>query len=304
MPFPSPTLAPPALSFLQLSYGGLAFGGLAAGSTYQLQSLNIDMPGIAGGDVQRAIDLGEFAGQRVLPGRDITVVQAIRAPTALALDQAVQALGGVLGPTGATEAPLYLQLASGTFVCMARPAKHNCPIDLNRVQARGTVATTLFHATDPRWYAAPSRTATVGLPAPLGGLQFPASFPASFGGGGSGGILTAVNAGGFETRPVFIITGPCTKPTVQNLSLPGAPQLSFALQMAVGDTLTIDTDWRTVIYTTAGSTQASSRRNALQPGSTWFNLQPGASQIEFTTADGTQVPATLTVQSADAYLSL
>jgi hypothetical protein len=514
MPFPSPTLAPPALGLYQMSYGGLTFGGIAAGgsSPYQLQTLDLDMPDIATGDVQRAIDQGEFVGTDVLPGRDITIVQVVRAvaagfnpgPTMLpvlangvldpsfeydregsppgggwttygtnildvlnaadagagayvgslmcelaygsdlrlaqaqttayvpgesrtisafvwipagwnggqivldneymtgsgssnqasganmtltnqwqrihtvvnagavgfyggvcvraasaptsgpqyilldavmetagtilapygdgdssgwywtgtpgdstssnaprtpsitpvTVDQAAQALGGVLGPGGVTEAPLYISLPSGTFACMARPRKHNCPLDLNRVMAKATIATTLLHATDPRFYAAPSRTATVGLPTPAGGLLFPVTFPASFGGGGAGGLVTVVNAGRFEMRPVFIVTGPCTNPTITNLSIAGAPAVTFALSLSAGDTLVIDSDWRTAIYTTAGSTQGASRRNALTSNSTWFNLPPGANIIEFTTSDGMQVAGTLTVQSADAYLSL
>jgi hypothetical protein len=170
--------------------------------------------------------------------------------------------------------------------------------------AKATIATTLLHATDPRFYAAPSRTATVGLPTPAGGLLFPVTFPATFNGGGAGGLLTVVNAGRFEMRPMFIITGPCLNPTVANLSIAGAPAVTFALTMSAGDTLVIDCDWRTAQYTTAGSTQAASRRNTLVAGSTWFNLPPGSNIIEFTTADATQVAATLTVQSADAYLSL
>lgn len=305
MPFPSPSLAPPALNALQLSYRGLVFGGIAQAAAYQLQSLNVDMPAIASGDVQRAIDQGELAGMDVLPGRDITIVQVVQAATAAGLDTAVQALGGVLGPGGTTEAPLYVQMASGLFACMARPRKHNCPLDINRVLAKGTVATTLLHATDPRWYAAPSRTSTVGLAAPLGGLTFPVLFPVGFGGGGIGGFLNVVNAGPFECRPLLVITGPCTNPTVANLSIGGAPQLTFAITMAVGDTLTIDTDLQTVVYRTAGTSQGVSRRNALVAGSTWWNLPAvSTSTIEFTTADAMFVPATLTVQSADAFLSL
>lgn len=313
MPFPSPSLAPPALNLYQLSYGGLAFGGVGR-TVNQVQSMVIDMPDVAGGDVQRAMDQGEFVGLDVLPGKDVTIVQTIgranptgfpvTAAEALALDQAVQALGGVMAPGGVTERPLYLQLPSGLFACMCRPRRHSCPFDINRVMAGGVIATTMLHATDPRWYAAPSKTATVGLPAPAGGLSFPVSFPATFGGGGAGGILTVYNYGLFEMRPVLVIAGPCTNPVVSNLSIPGAPAIGVALTLAAGDTLTIGTDLRSIVFTAAGTSAGSSRRNALMSGSTWWNLPPGANQIEFTTGDAMQVAGTLTVQSADAYLTL
>lgn len=325
MGFPSPSLVAPSLSTYQCSYGGLTFGGLPGSGSYALQSLTFDMPNVASGDVQRAMDEGEFAGVDVLPGRDITIVQVVTGgyqqtgagvdttAKALAVDQAVQALGGVMFPAGATEPyPLYIQLPSGTFAAMCKPRKHNCPFDINRVFAGGVVATSLLHATDPRFYAAPSKSATVGLPAPAGGGTFNATFNYSFGGGGAGGTLNVVNAGYFEMRPVLVINGPCTNPVVSNLTISGAPWVGVNITLAAGDVLTIDMDWRTVTYTAAGTSQGASRQNALMTGSTWWNLQPyngpagigGPNVIEFTTSDGSQVAATLTVQSADAYLTI
>lgn len=235
------------------------------------------------------------------PGQSSSIPNA-----AVTLDTQRQALGAIMNVSGGTEFPLYLQLPSGCFACMARPKKYNPPpIDVSALVGGGGVANLMFHATDPRWYAAPSKTASVGLPAPLGGLTFNVTFPASFGGGGVGGLLNVTNAGPFEMRPVFVITGPCVNPRITNLSITGAPYLQFNLTLAAGDTLVVDTDFQTAVYTPAGSTIGSSRRNTRAPGSTWFNLQPsGVNQIEFNTADGTQVAGTLTVQSADAWLSV
>ncbi|HWF25180.1 MAG TPA: hypothetical protein VG275_07025 [Solirubrobacteraceae bacterium] len=319
MAFPSPSLAPPALSTYQLSYGGLVFGGVAPGSTYQLQGpLSIDMPDVASGDVQRALDQGEFKGLDVLPGADITIVQAVTCGSpigpagvteaqARALDAAVQDLGGVLGPGGVSEIPLWLQMASGTFCRLCRPRKHNCPLDINRVYAGVTIATTLLHSTDPRWYLAPSQqSAAVGLPAAVGGgLAIPAAVPWSLGAGSAGGLITVVNSGKFESRPLLIITGPCTNPVITNTSLPGSPWIGVTQALNAGDTLVIDTDWLSVVYTTAGSSAGSPRRNALMAGTTWWNLPANSSSvIEFSSADTAPVSGTLTVQSASAYLSL
>lgn len=304
MAFP-PVAAVPSLQTFQMSYGGVTFGGVVAGSTYQFQSLDgvLDVPAAVTADAQRDLDQGEFIGLDVLPGRDMTIQQVVRAATAAALDAARQALGAVLGPAGTTEQPLYLQLASGTFACMARPRRHVCPLDINTVLAKGTIATTQFHASDPRWYAVPTKQATVGLPGPLGGLTFPVTFPASFGGGGGGGILQVTNAGQFEMRPVLIVTGPCTNPRVTNLTLPGAPGIGFNLVMATGDTLVIDTDFQSVLYFTAGSALGASRRGSLTSDTVWWNLVPGLNQIELTTTDALGA-ALLTVQSADAWVSL
>jgi len=305
MPFPSPALSVPSLTTYELSYGGLKFGGIVAGSAYQLQRLGgLDTPPIITADQQRALDQGEFAGLDLSGGRDIPIDLVVRTD-GTSLDHARRALGAVMTPQGATEAPLWLQLPSGTFACMARPKKYSGPpVDVSSLVGGGGVANILMHATDPRWYSAPSKTQTVGLPAPLGGLGFPVTFPASFGGGGVGGILQVYNNGLFEMRPVLIFTGPCTNPSATNLSIAGAPTIGFTISLAAGDTLVVGTDFQSAVYTVAGSTAGSSRRNLLTPTSTWFNLPPGLNQIEFNTTDGTQVAGTLTVQSADAWLSL
>ena len=321
MPFPSPSLAPPAL--YQYSFGGLTFGGVAAGSTYQVQSATLDMPDVASGDVQRALDQGEMPGLDILPGVDLTIQQIVTTAglsrtgmpslaQAAAIDAACQALGGVMGPGGVTEIPLWYQMASGTYVRMCRPRKHNCPWDINRAMAGGATATSLLHSTDPRWYAAPSVSQMVGLPpAGVGGLHFTGSgavFGASgavFAAGGVGGQLTVVNSGQFESRPILLITGPCTNPVIANNSLPGNPWIGVNITLNPGDLLAIDTDWGSIVYTAAGSTLGTSRRNSLMYGTTWWNLpRQSANQIEFTTADVVTVASTLTVQSASAYLSI
>lgn len=305
MSFPAPSLAPPALAPYQLSYGGLTFGGVLQSSAYQLVSMNIDMPDIISGDVDRALDQGEFPGLDKLPGADITIVQNVKKDS-VSLDHAVQQLGGVFGPAGFIEAPLWLQLPSGTFCRLCKPRKHNCPLDINRVMAGGTIATTLLHSTDPRWYAAPSISQSVGLPAAIGGgLIIPATIPAVFGAGGVGGLLSVVNSGLFESRPVLVVTGPCTNPVIANTSITNAPQVGVNITLSAGDTLVIDMDWQSVVYTVAGSPAGSSRRNALTMGSTWWNLPANStSTLQFTSSDTTPVTGTLAVQSASAYLSL
>lgn len=305
MSFPSPSLSPPALQTYQLSYKGLTFGGVIQGAVYQLQELKgLDVPPVLAGDVQRALEQGEFAGLDLSAGRDVEIKQVVQTD-GTSFDHARQALSAAMAVAGVTERPLYVQLPSGVFACMARPRKHSGPsIDIVAVLAKGGVADTMLHATDPRWYAAPSKTQTVSLPAPLGGVSFPVSFDLSFGGGSTGGILQVENNGTFECRPILIFTGPCVNPVATNLSITGAPSLGFNITLAAGDTLTVETDFQSVILQTAGTSGGASRRGTLMTGSTWWNLPPGLSQVEFTTSDPTQVTGTLTVQSADAFMGL
>ena len=317
MAFPSPSLVPPALNLWEISFGGLKFGGITPGSVYQFQNMDVDMPDVTSGDVQRALDQGEFIGLDTLPGADITVVQAVScgsyvgpAGATLAQQQtlqgAAQALGGVMGPGGVTETPLWFQTPNGTYTRMCRARKHNCPLDINRVYAGATVATTLLHSTDPRWYAAPSVSQSVGIPsAPGGGLSVAPAVPWALAGGSVGGLLTVVNSGPFESRPVLTFTGPLTNPVATNSSLSGAPFIGVTLTLAAGDTVVIDLDWQSVVYTVAGTTMGAPRRNALMGGATWWNLPANSSnQIAFTSADTSAVAGTLAVTSASAYLSI
>lgn len=310
MSFPSPALPVPALATYQMSYQGLAFGGIEQAAVYHLQELpeGLGIPDYITGDVQRALDQGEYAGLDLSPGRNITIKQVVRGVSALALDTARQALAAVLGPQGATESPLYLQLPSGCFACMARPRKS--PVILNgssiigiRQRSVGTEAATLFHATDPRWYLMPSKALTVGLPEPSAGLVPPVTPPVLIPASGVS-TVEAVNEGPMDTKPVFVITGPCVNPKITCISQPGAPSIAFEQALNPGDTLTIDTDWQSVVLVSAGSTLGSSRRSTEKPGATWFGFLPGSNIVEFTSDDKSKVAGTLTVQWASAFLGL
>ena len=312
MSFPALTAEVPSLPVWGMSYAGLAFAGLKAGERYQLQSYptGLDIPSYLSGDVQRALDQGEYAGLDLSPGRDITVQQVVRGANARELDENRQTLAGVLGPQGSTEQPLFLQLASGLFACMARPRKHAFVTDVNVVFGHGVVVSTLFHATDPRWYTAPTLAQTVGLPEPSGGLVPPVTPPVTIKGTGVGGLVTVENAGAMEMRPRVTFTGPCLNPRAANLALPGAPSIGFELALNPGDQLQLDLDWQSAVLVAAGTSAGSSRRNAEKPGNTWWNLPgksstfSGVSVIEFTSEDTTAVAGTMTVEYASARMGL
>lgn len=307
MSFPNPALPAPPLVDYQLSFKGLVFGGVVEGTPYQLVKLKgLTPPDVVGGDVQRALDTGELIGLDLLPGKDIELETVIQADVT-SLDHARQVLSGALTGGGVIESPLYLQLPSGAFAMMARPKKHapvGSDIDVNALIAGGNTYLSMLHATDPRWYAVPTKSQTVGLGHKgLGGLTFPVKPPFVFTHGIEVATIIAHNNGMIEMRPVFIITGPCLNPSISNLSIPGAPTLAFNIELEAGDMLTIDTDFQTVSYRPAGAPFAVSRRDTVAPGSEWFNLPPGASTIVGSSTTAT-VGATLTCQSADAYAGI
>lgn len=297
--------APPALTTWGMAYGGLAFGGFQQHATYQLQELpeGVGTPDYVTGDVQRAIEHGEYAGVDLSPGRNVTIKQIAQATTEAALDEARQAFGDVLAPKGALEEPLYVQLASGLWCSMARPRKHTPVIDVNTIVGKGTILATMFHATDPRWYSSPTQSATVGLAEP-GGIAPPLTPPITIP-GGTGGLIEAVNSGGMYMFPRLTFTGPCKNPRAANIALPGAPAIQFEVSLNPGDTLTVDMAWESVILVTAGSSSGSSRRNTEMAGTEWWSFPANSTNIiEFTSEDTSHVAGTLTAEWASARMAL
>jgi hypothetical protein len=303
MPFPPPSLALPTLTDYALSYRGLNFGGIVPETGYQIVSMpkGLEPPDTLTGDVQRALDEGEWIGVDLYPGRDIEILQIVTG-YGEGVDRNRQLLAGALGVGGTTEDPLFLQLPTGLYVAYARPRKHAAPLDVNQIVGGGFQATSLLHADDPRWYRAPSHEAFTHLPQGSGGMTFPAIFPIDFGGTGSG-TLTVVNEGTVEMRPILIVEGPVTDPMIYNASLPNAPFLGFGMTLLPEDQLVIGLDYQTAVYYPAGSTEGASRRNTTLKGSTWWYLQPGENEIEFRAREGGEA-AKLKVQWADAFAGL
>lgn len=308
MSFPAPSVVAPDLDDFQLQYAGLTMG---AGTSYPyLELQGVDLAKIRSGDAGRPLDQGEFIGWDLYGGRDITVSYWIAADGGSSLQallapfRAATVIGGVI------EQPLWIKLpGTPLLVCSVRARKRTLNVDVNYGAAQLAKPVVQFHATDPRFYSTPTQTQAVGLAQPGAGLTFPVTFPVTFGQSGGSATIQAVNSGDTEVRPILVIAGPVTNPWVSNGSLPGAPILQFSnpfqngYTVPAGDTLTVDLDWQTISYQTAGSTQSSQVPDWLVYGSTWWNLPPGTNSISWGSSDSAATGATLTVQWASGYAS-
>jgi hypothetical protein len=306
MAFPSASLTPPALSPYQFSYLGYTFAGPS--DPLQLSKIEgLDLANVRTGDTGRGRDAGRFIGLDLLDGRDITVTgDVILSPSNW------KALANAIVAGGVTESPLWHNLPGwGMLGLMMRARKHNMPIDIQAALGNLASITIQFSGADPRIYAAPTLSASAGLPVPHAGFGFPLLFPLAFGGGTTVGSIVATNSGNMDCRPLLTVTGPCTNPSVQNSSAPGAPYLTFALSMATGDRLVIDTDLHTATYFVAGTSIGASRAALLTQGSQWFSLLPanglnaiagGVNYLSFSSQDQTAVSGTLTVNYAPAWI--
>lgn len=273
MSIPPYGYAQPTLTRHEASYQFVNFGGNVDGHAYHWVPQNaltgwFDIPPEVTGDVQKDLDQGELAGLDVLPGRDM-IAQCIIAAGLVngaseTFDVARQTLGGALSPAG--EQPLFFQLDTGLWACMARPRNYACPYDFNFEQGNTAVATMKLHSTDPRWYLQPTLQTTIAAS------------------GAGSGTASLDNTGTFEMRPYFVITGTCTNPRVTNQSLNGAPYVEIDGTLAAGDTLYVDMLARTAVYVANGTTVGVSWWSKRTVASTPWNLPPGSSTVAFSTA--------------------
>ena len=317
MSFPSPSLTPPTLANWQFSYNGALIGSAQPAGVLQVQGLG-DLATIRSGDIARPRDHGELIGLDVFGGRDIQINVAAFTD-ATSLQDTLNAIANATPVGLTTEQPLWFNIPGypAPLAAMCRTRKRATPWDFNYSAAVFGQPVLSLHATDPRIYAA-GQQVTVGLPNPTSGMTFPATFPLTFGSGGSGGV-TVTNAGNTEMRPVLVITGPVTNPSVRNASIASVPTLKFSnpfqttYTVLTGDQLVVDLDLHTVLYYTGGilSGSAPASRGAwLVSGSTWWDLLPasgpnsisgGNNTIQFLSQDSASVAGTCTVQWASAY---
>lgn len=310
MSFPSPSVNAPALANWQYYYQGLTFG---EGTSYPVTNVDgLDLAPIRSGDAGRPLDQGELIGIDLQGGRDITFDFWIGADGSNSLQTLLSNLAAVTvpSPQGTTEYPLFVQLPNlPLLVTLCRPRKRSVTIDKDYGAAAVATPAVMLHSSDPRFYVAPTQTVSMNLPTPGSGLGFPVTFPAAFG-GGTGASVVIDNTGNMEMRPVLVITGPVTNPWVQNTSITGSPKLTFSnpfqssFTLNAGDTLTIDLDWKSISYLVSGTTVAAQQQSWLQPGSTWWNLQPGSNTIQWGSSDSGSAGGTLQIQYAPAYVSV
>ena len=305
MAFPPYGTTPPTLSNWEFWFNGLTFGAGQSVKVKQVVGLG-DLPTIRSGDQARPRDHGELVGLDLMSGRDVTFDLEAESPAGVVESTLLTlATSTLVGLT--TEGPLWFQLPGLPLLAvMARARKRTVPWDVGFQIGNVGVVSVQFHATDPRVFTAP-QAATVGLASPTAGLPFPVTFPLTFGTTAPSGV-NITNSGNFETRPVLVITGPVTNPSVSNATTGDTLTFSNPTQtgytIASGDQLVVDLDSHSVLYYVGGVSSGSapaSRGNWVVSGSSWWNLPPGTSLVQFLSRDSVSVAGTVQVQYASGY---
>lgn len=148
-------------------------------------------------------------------------------------------------------------------------------------------------AEDPRIYDSTELSVSVPLGAVVyTGFDFDLDFDFGFGGTSSTTDQVVIEIGGNRpTPPTFVIEGPVTNPRILNDDT-GA-ELEFIITLDTGDTLTIDTKYKTVRL----NGTANRRSSLVAPD--WFFLEPGTNTLRYRAE--AETASTLTIYYRNAW---
>lgn len=297
MAFPSFGTSPPAITEYQWSYRGFTWGPSTPLEIKEVEG--VDMPTVRSGDAGRPRDHGLFVGLDVMGGREITLKGDLMMRNETAFQKAWEELATATIPGGVEQEPLYASFPNyGTLATLARVRKRQIPLNIQFSLGNLADVSLMFAASDPRWYGE-TKQVSVSPTGLTNGVKWPWKWNLKWGGGTVAGSLSVTNEGNIETRPLLIIEGPCTNPSVANASISGTPTLSFNLTLNSGERLVLDTDMHSAILYSDPSTPGAARLYALKAGSSWFTLQPGTNLLQYLAGTG---EGTLSVQYASAWV--
>lgn len=214
---------------------------------------------------------GMWDADNFFSGRQVGLEGFIHAPSAAALDEAMEQLEQAL-PLRGRRVTFTVNETTPKQVS-ARRSGRPMMSKLTDVVAQFSIA---LLAVDPRKYGVDIQSAAGSLGAPGGGVSFPMALPLVLPGREPGGeFFTVTNAGKYETPPLIRIVGPGRNLGIANLST--GQSLSYPFDLLDGDELVIDTN--------AGAAQLNGTAyRAPAPGSTVtgrFLLPPGTSHMQF-----------------------
>lgn len=190
--------------------------------------------------------------------------------------------------------PLYFRSNEvGTRVLFVKPLGVKYDIDTG-LRIGATAIQFSAYAEDPRIYTDFQNDFTLTVGATVyTGIGFPFGFSFGFGGVSSTTDGVTMTVGGNRpTPPLFTITGPVVNPHIYNVTT--SNEMSFNTTLGVGETLVIDTQYRTVRF------MGTSNRRGTMMSTGWFFLQPGSNFIRFRSENASDT-GTLLIQYRDAW---
>lgn len=274
----------------QCTYNGLTFGDGTDIDVAQIEGLT-DLPALRTGDRNRPQSDGMFAGSDYLAGRSVVLDLEVgdgditaREATLAAMREAFirPALApSQLADTALTEMPFTFHLPgqeARQINCRVRRRSETIDQEWSIGQAR--MAIEMF-ATDPRIYTVAENTLSTSLATTTGGLAFPHGHPHGFGSVVSG-TIAITNLGNFRTPPTLTVTATAAMSNPKIEHVDSGEYIEASISLALGDVLVFDVANRQVTLNGSGS-----RTNTItRPGSSWWELYPGAQNVRFSAASG------------------
>lgn len=231
-----------------------------------------DAPQLRTNDSDMPSSHGSLAGADRLGARLVTVAaQIVEATKAAALARWLE-LAAAWAPSD-----VDLELAytddSGDYLLVGRPRQAR-PFMANL--AAGIIeAECRFAATNPFILSAAEHTADTSAPTPAVGRTYPRLYSWHYGPPGTGGSMSATNAGTAPAGWRASIVGPCSEPRLVGPD----GTVAYGGSLAAGETLELDSRARSVLL------QGTASRFALLTDFRWWTLPPGTSEVQFSTAD-------------------
>lgn len=253
------------------------------------------IPAVRNGDLPRPADRGSYFGRDFIGQRMVTLKVTVAgvSPTDVVSNlQDLLAAWQLDTPDGSAFMPLKFKLP-GQDVQRFHGRPRDAVPDYSIIQASQIPVVLLFATADPSVFDDTLSSISVPLANVGSGRTYPRTYPRVYGAGAAGGIINAVNAGNFATRPVATIVGPCVNPRIENV-LTGET-MSFTIALASTDSLVVDFDARKV------ELNGQSRYSTKNSGSTWFELLPGTTEVHFT-ANAFSLGASLTLAWRSAWM--
>ena len=280
------------------AFNGWLFGGVDGGGVQVLSVDGLeDLPSLRTQDEGRGYQDGSFTGRDFLNGRTVTMVLQVMGSgygtAATSFQTYVQQMkANLLSQTQGTGVLQIYLPSRGVQRLNARVRRRSLRIDPSYTYGRAE-AVVEFFCPDPRIYNDTQSTSTLN---PTGGnlRAYNRTYNLSYGLAGTATqTVTLTNQGNYETWPVFTISGACTNPVITNLTT-GQSLFFPAVTLGASDTLTVNTDLRTVLF------NGGAARNLLGNQSQWFSLPATTpTTITYSVASGS---GSCTITYRDAYI--
>ncbi|MFJ9808264.1 phage distal tail protein [Streptomyces sp. NPDC101158] len=274
----------------QIQWAGLLIG---PGTPFNIDKSGLtgweDLPEYDASDAERPTSHGAWPGSRYAKPRKIggTIVLM---PEFNGVPEAVRALRQSLALLD-EERWLTVRLHGELLAVRARISQRVVPADQGFATQGSSKMSIQWLASDPRRYGVNEQIATTSPPQPESGLTWPLTWPLNWGQAKSTGDAVAENTGSAPTHPVIVFRGPCSMPTVTERV--SRRRLRYAIDLAAGDELVVDTANGTVML----NNSASRRHTAMADSSPeeLFLLEPGRTELSFR-ADASTPDALMTVR--------